>query len=134
MNAERLLAHYEQVADAPDAVARLRRFILDLAVRGKLVPQDVTDRSITSVLTRRKIAFAKEGPFALPSSWAWVNVAAVADTRLGKMLDKAKNRGTPRRYLRNINVRWFDFDLSDVFEMRLRTRSFRNLPSDPVTY
>ena len=35
-----------------------------------------------------------------------------------KMLDKAKNKGTPRRYLRNINVRWFDFDLSDLLEMR----------------
>ncbi len=33
------------------------------------------------------------------------------------MLDKAKNRGTPRPYLRNINVRWFDFDLSDLLEM-----------------
>ena len=32
MNAERLLAHYEKIADAPDAVARLRRCILDLAV------------------------------------------------------------------------------------------------------
>jgi type I restriction enzyme S subunit len=40
MNEERLLAHYETIADAPDAIARLRRFILDLAVRGKLVPQD----------------------------------------------------------------------------------------------
>jgi type I restriction enzyme S subunit len=34
------------------------------------------------------------------------------------MLDKGKNKGTPRRYLRNVNVRWFDFDLSDVLEMR----------------
>ena len=40
MNAERLLAHYDRIADAPDAVPRLRRFILDLAVRGKLVEQD----------------------------------------------------------------------------------------------
>ena len=47
-----------------------------------------------------------------------MNVGAVAVTRLGKMLDKAKNKGTPRRYLRNINVRWFDFDLSDLLEMR----------------
>ncbi len=34
------------------------------------------------------------------------------------MLDKAKNKGEPRPYLRNLNVRWFDFDLSDVLEMR----------------
>ena len=37
MNAERLLDHFEHISEAPDAVARLRRFILDLAVRGKLV-------------------------------------------------------------------------------------------------
>jgi type I restriction enzyme S subunit len=36
VNAERLLALYERIAEAPDAVARLRRFVLDLAVRGKL--------------------------------------------------------------------------------------------------
>ena len=33
------------------------------------------------------------------------------------MLDKAKNRGVPQPYLRNINVRWFSFDLSDLLEM-----------------
>ena len=48
MNAELLLAHYEQVAEAPDAIARLRRFILDLAVRGKLVPQDPKDEPAPS--------------------------------------------------------------------------------------
>ena len=43
----------------------------------------------------------------------------ITDSRLGKMLDKSKNTGTPRRYLRNINVRWFSFDLSDLLEMRI---------------
>ncbi|MDP1586979.1 MAG: restriction endonuclease subunit S [Prosthecobacter sp.] len=33
------------------------------------------------------------------------------------MLDKAKNKGEPKPYLRNLNVRWFEFDLSDVLEM-----------------
>ena len=37
MTADRLLANYDRTADAPDAVPRLRRFILELAVRGKLV-------------------------------------------------------------------------------------------------
>ena len=43
----------------------------------------------------------------------------ITDARLGKMLDKEKNTGTPQRYLRNINVRWFNFDLSDLLEMRI---------------
>lgn len=52
MSAERLLAHYEQIGDAPDAIARLRRFILDLAVRGKLVPQDASDEPASELLKR----------------------------------------------------------------------------------
>ena len=43
MNADRLLALFEQISEAPDAIPRLRRFILDLAVRGKLVEQDPED-------------------------------------------------------------------------------------------
>ena len=34
------------------------------------------------------------------------------------MLDKNKNRGSPRPYLRNLNVRWLEFDLTDVLEMK----------------
>jgi type I restriction enzyme S subunit len=52
MNAERLLKHYERIADAPDAIARLRRFILDLAVRGKLVPPDPKDEPAAELLKR----------------------------------------------------------------------------------
>jgi type I restriction enzyme S subunit len=52
MNAERLLAHFDRIADAPDAVARLRRFILDLAVRGKLVPQEPAAEPASSLLSR----------------------------------------------------------------------------------
>jgi type I restriction enzyme S subunit len=52
MNADQLLAHYERVAEAPDAIARLRRFILDLAVRGKLVPQDPNDEPASELLNR----------------------------------------------------------------------------------
>ena len=50
--------------------------------------------------------------------WSVGNVGTVADCCLGKMLDKTKNKGEPKPYLRNFNVRWFDFDLSDVQEMR----------------
>ena len=55
---------------------------------------------------------------ALPPGWAWATVGEVADVQLGKMLDKAKaTEGVPIAYLRNINVRWGSFDLSDLNTM-----------------
>lgn len=51
------------------------------------------------------------------SPWPRVCLGELAEHRLGKMLDKAKNTGVPRRYLRNPNVRWFDVDLSDLQEI-----------------
>ena len=54
----------------------------------------------------------------MKAGWQRKTVSDIAVHSLGKMLDKAKNKGEPRPYLRNLNVRWFDFDLSDVLEMR----------------
>jgi type I restriction enzyme, S subunit len=54
----------------------------------------------------------------LSQVWKRQPIAALAKHNLGKMLDRAKNRGELKPYLRNLNVRWFNFDLSDVLEMR----------------
>ena len=73
MNAERLLTHYEKIADAPDAIARLRRFILDLAVRGKLVPQDARDEPASGLLKRiakEKARLLKAGEIKVRSNSA----------------------------------------------------------------
>ena len=59
MNAQQLLALYDRVAEAPDAVARLRRFVLDLAVRGKLVEQNPADEPAAELLKRISKDFAK---------------------------------------------------------------------------
>jgi len=42
----------------------------------------------------------------------------IADTCLGKMLDQEKNKGEYQPYLANINVRWGDFDLENLPQMR----------------
>jgi len=42
----------------------------------------------------------------------------ITESRLGKMLDTNKNKGTLEPYLRNINVRWFYFNLDELLEMR----------------
>ena len=90
MKADRLFALYDRVAEGPDAVSRLRRFILDLAVRGKLVEQEANDEPAAELLKRiteekRRLVKARkikkqapfrppdlsEVPFDLPSSWVW---------------------------------------------------------------
>ena len=60
----------------------------------------------------------EEIPFDLPEGWVWVRLSSIADMALGKMLDVAKNKGSLRPYLRNVNVRWGTFELSDVLDMR----------------
>ncbi|WP_426129708.1 restriction endonuclease subunit S [Pararhizobium sp. PWRC1-1] len=89
MNAERLLQHYEQIADAPNAIARLRRFILDLAVRGKLVPQESADgpalgfdRDLPGTLPR---------PFDLPRSWMWSRLSSLGSLKGGGTPSKSNN-------------------------------------------
>lgn len=49
--------------------------------------------------------------------WVVKRVGEVAKHSLGKMLDKAKNKGELQPYLRNLNVRWFTFNLSDLLQM-----------------
>ena len=49
----------------------------------------------------------------------YVPFGSFIDSRLGKMLDKGKNTGSFHKYLRNINVRWFSFDTSDLLEMKI---------------
>lgn len=52
------------------------------------------------------------------NQWCVKEISEIAQSSLGKMLDKTKNRGDLKPYLRNLNVRWFDFDLTDVQKMR----------------
>ncbi|WOH76453.1 restriction endonuclease subunit S [Bradyrhizobium sp. NDS-1] len=93
MNAERLLAHYHEIADVPNAVARLRRFILDLAVRGKLVLQDPNDEPASELLKRianekdrenrkrKALPDVNEPPFDVPRNWRWTRVREVTSDR-----------------------------------------------------
>lgn len=81
----------------------------------------VTDRAPTKrrkdipSLTSEELAELPE----LPLGWGWVKLGnACSESILGKMLDKEKNKGTLKPYLRNINVRWSSFDLHNLLEMR----------------
>lgn len=50
--------------------------------------------------------------------WERVRLGDVTDSCLGKMLDRAKNKGEYQPYLANVDVRWGSFNLDDLSEMR----------------
>lgn len=101
MNSAQLLEHFDRISEAPDAVARLRRFILDLAVRGKLVEQDPGDEPAAELLKRiqaEKARLMKEGkikelkalapitanrPYELPATWQWIPLGVAVNSHLG---------------------------------------------------
>ena len=56
------------------------------------------------------------------SDWQERPLEQVADFCLGKMLDQKKNKGELRPYLANVNVRWGEFDLENLREMRFEDR------------
>ncbi len=85
------------LAGAPNGIKKLRELILELAVRGKLVPQDPNDEPASELLKRiaeEKARLVAEGrikkqkplaevneaamPFELPAGWEWSSLVQVA--------------------------------------------------------
>ena len=137
------------------SITLAKQKILDLAIRGKLVPQDPTDEPASELLKKikaEKEALVKAGKikkdkhesfifkgddncyhenivgkvtditdeilFDLPVGWEWCRLATISEFDLGKTLDRQKNTGNYRKYLRSVNVLWGNIDLADVKEMR----------------
>ena len=136
-------------------IVKAKSKILDLAIRGQLVPQDLNDEPASVLLERIRVEkeeLIKQGKikrnkkesiifrgednsyyvrqdthmesideqfiFELPDNWEWCSLLNIAKIELGKTLDSAKNIGTNYPYLRSVNVRWNEVDLSDLKEMR----------------
>lgn len=107
------------------------RTVISAALRGQTShePAAAADRILS------EIPAESNGPWLLPSTWRWIKLGHLSESVLGKMLDKAKNKGDYHPYLRNTNVRWFDFDLSDLKDMRFEDHEFDRyalIPGDVV--
>lgn len=102
MRPDLLLSHFDRISNAPDAVPRLRRFILELAIRGKLVEQDPRDEPATvliQLIREEKARLLKEGkvresrplsvldadkvPYGIPENWEWVPLGETVNSHFG---------------------------------------------------
>ena len=56
----------------------------------------------------------EEIPFEIPESWVWCKFQDIANSELGKTMNKASDKGGEVPYLCSINVYWDKVDLSNV--------------------
>lgn len=109
---------------------KLRKKILDLAMRGKLVPQDSQDEPASVLLEKikeekaqlikeKKIKKSKplpeiteeEKPFEIPESWEWVRLGEILDVRDGTHdTPKYLDSGVPLITAENLDNGSIDFN------------------------
>jgi len=163
MNPAQLLAHFDRISEAPDAIPRLRRFILDLAVRGKLVEQDPNDEPAGELLKRIKEKKTKrikageirsprviewtdsiEQLFPVVNSWAWVRLADVGaivggGTPQSNDADNFTDGGTGIAWLTPTdlgkhNELYVSHGSRDITQKGLKSSSATLMPKDSVLF
>ncbi|ARO96345.1 restriction endonuclease subunit S [Salmonella enterica] len=127
-------------------IKKLRELILELAVHGKLVPQDPNDEPASVLLERiaaEKAELVKQGkikkqkplpeiseeekPFELPVGWEWVRLGDIGETNIGLTYspNNIKETGTPVLRSSNIQNGILDFtDLVRVSGMEIKNSSY----------
>ena len=141
--------NFELLYDTPETVQQLRQSILELAVQGKLVPQDPEDEpaeALLAVLHTRKHRLLESGiirkekaypsisddeiPHSLPSTWVWVRVGELSAIVEYGTSEKsaAVGPGVPVLRMGNIqngavlldNVKYVSPDIADLPKLYLR--------------
>ena len=127
-NWQRVAQHFDLLLDRPEAIDALEQTLLQLAVRGLLVPQDPTDEPASALLQKiraekdRLIATGQikrdkplppitdeEKPFELPVGWEWVHLSDVCLQITDGTHQTPKYTPTGRPFLSAKNVKPFRF-------------------------
>lgn len=135
---QRVAQQFDLLLDRPEAIDAVEQTLLQLAVRGLLVPQDPTDEPASALLQKirtekdRLIATGQikrdkplppitdeEKPFELPVGWEWVRfgdvVSVSSGVTLGRKTPLTKPVSLP--YLRVANVQRWRLDLTSMKEV-----------------
>ncbi|TLD72472.1 restriction endonuclease subunit S [Phragmitibacter flavus] len=115
MKLETFFNKFDQFADAPNAVVKMRELVRHLAVTGTLVEQDESDESALALLDKiaaYKTALSKKGKLrgpttvspmstdtntrVLPLSWTWVRFGEIMVNRDGERIPVSKEERTTK--------------------------------------
>ena len=108
-------------SDLQKIIIQAKSKILDLAIHGKLVPQDPNDEPASELLKRinPKAEITCDNPQygKLPKGWCETYLGELFNHNTGKALNSSNTEGTMRDYLTTSNVYWNTFDFSVVKKM-----------------
>jgi len=118
----------------PEHIQQLRQTILNLAVRGKLVPQDPHDEPAAKMLgTHELFPDAENEPWELPSGWAWSSLDLIGETLGGGTPSKADpkywNGTIPWVSPKDMKVDVIKDSLDHISESAVKNSSTRLIPT-----
>lgn len=114
MKLERIFEKFDQLAEAPKAVAKMREIVLQLAVRGNLTEQDDNESSHEQLALaedfrirrgKRSEPDSEDVPFVVPTNWGWVAVGDSMNMINGRAFkpEEWTTEGTPIIRIQNLN-------------------------------
>lgn len=108
-------------ANLQNVIKQTKSKVLDLAIHGKLVPQDPTDEPAAELLKRinpkAEIACDNGHYQKLPKGWCETQLGDIFNHNTGKALNSSNTEGTLKDYLTTSNVYWNSFDFSVIKKM-----------------
>lgn len=111
-----------------DGIAKAKSKILDLAMQGKLVPQEPADEPAAEMLRRinPKAKIITDNPHypQLPYNWITSIFSDICVSRLGKTLNSETDTGDLVEYLCAVNVKNGYFDLNTLKQARIEAEDF----------
>ena len=102
-------------------ISKAKSKILELAMQGKLVPQDRADEPAAETLKRinpkAKIITDNPHSWNIPETWCWCQLGDLFNHNTGKALNSSNQDGQEYEYITTSNVYWDRFELDSLKKM-----------------
>ena len=104
------------------AISQVKSKILELAISGKLVPQDLADEPAADLLQRVNpnavvSADTSHYKFDIPNNWIISQLGNLFNHNTGKALNRSNREGRMLDYITTSNLYWDRFELNNLKQM-----------------
>jgi len=106
--------------DLQTIIKQTKSKILDLAIHGKLVPQDPNDEPAIELLKRINPDFTPCDNGHYPAGWQQTILGELFNHNTGKALNSVNRDGVMKDYLTTSNVYWNKFDFTVIKQMSFK--------------